>query len=376
MMIDKITLYTEVLELEPGSRVFFPLAKLLAYKEPAEAILILKKGLSRHPDHIEARIFLIELLSANEGDADLDNELDIVSSILRNYPSFWKIWSAHLAQDSELHDAALAINFFGAGLSGRCVTWTDVIAHGLNSLLVDAGDETTPHLPSAAEIKRFRGSAAADVEGFSSKPEGAHEGIDQGGRASDAPPDISFDDVEAGASKVIDGSGAAESVDELPLTPVHMVDMSDAFGMSEESLQQESPQQKSPDQGFSPMGESLTLSEEASVMDASVSSVDFGGEEEESEEPFSLRTRTMANLLAEQGDYEGALDIYNELLAVANEDEQRAIADKVQELEALRQQSVVPGTPKKDMGVIADSDGGKLVSLLESLASRFENRAR
>ena len=84
----------------------------------------------------------------------------------------------------------------------------------------------------------------------------------------------------------------------------------------------------------------------------------------------------MADLLAEQGDYEGALDIYNELLAVAHEDEQLAIADKVQELEALRQQSVIPGTPKKDMGVIADSDGGKLVSLLESLASRFENRAR
>lgn len=364
MMIDKITLYTEVLELEPGSRVFFPLAKLLADKEPAEAILILKKGLSRHPDHIEARIFLIELLSANEGDADLDNELDIVSSILRNYPSFWKIWSAHLAQDSELHDAALAINFFGAGLSGRCVTWTDVIAHGLNSLLVDAGDETTPHLPSAAEIKRFRGSAAADAQ-----------------------PDISFDDVEGEASEVIrvgGGAGAGdptESVDELPSTPAHMVGMSDAFGMSEELSQQGSPQEKSPqeklpDQELSPLGEPLTLADEASVMDASVSSADFGGEEEESEEPFSLRTRTMANLLAEQGDYEGALDIYNELLAVANEDEQRAIADKVQELEALRQQSVVPGTPKKDMGVIADSDGGKLVSLLESLASRFENRAR
>ena len=365
MMIDKITLYTEVLELEPGSRVFFPLAKLLADKDPTEAILILKKGLSRHPDHIEARIFLIELLSANEGDADLDNELDIVSSILRNYPSFWKIWSAHLAQDSELHDAALAINFFGAGLSGRCVTWTDVIAHGLNSLLVDDGDETTPHLPSSAEVKRFRGSAVTDAQ-----------------------PDIPFDGVEGRAGEVVgvggtDGTGgtggaedATESVNELPTTPAHIVDMSDAFGMSEESLQQESPQQELSDQALSQMGESLPLADEASAMDASASAVDFGGEEEESEEPFSLRTRTMANLLAEQGDYEGALDIYNELLAVANEDEQRAIADKVQELEALRQQSVVPGTPKKDMGVIADSDGGKLVSLLESLASRFENRAR
>lgn len=281
-MIDKITLYREVLELEPGSRVFFPLAKLLAEKEPSEAINILKKGLTRHPDHIEARIFLIELLSANDGDADLDNELEIVSSILRNYPAFWKIWSAHLAQTSELQDAALAINFFGAGLSGRPITWSDVIAQGLNALLVEAGDETTPPLPSSADYGEA-GKLLAPPEGLGRDP--------------------------------------------VPLV---------VQGIDEE--------------GFT--------------------------DEDEGEELFSLRTRTMADLLAEQGDYAGAIDIYNEIFSVAPEAERAALEERLRELEELRNQSVVPGTPKKESVVASDGDGGKLVSLLESLASRFENRAR
>lgn len=371
MMIDKITLYREVLELEPGSRVFFPLAKLLADKEPTEAILILKKGLSRHPDHVEARIFLIELLSANEGDADLDNELDIVSSILRNYPSFWKIWSAHLAQDSELHDAALAINFFGAGLSGRSVTWTDVIAHGLNALLVEDGDETTPPLPFSSDVSRLRRSSMTESESFTTQPASSGGGMSYGEASHDegdkAVPHSFEQDSEALteiSSSPAQADVAGDSVSDAVALPYTLDDIE--FSQTNESL------------GASGQPQSLSagVSEVMNAMDSRVGAVDFVESEEENEEPFSLRTRTMADLLAEQGDFDGAIDIYNELLAVANENERLAIADKLQELEVLRQQSAVPGTPKKDMGVIADSDGGKLVSLLESLASRFENRAR
>lgn len=275
-MIDKITLYREVLEIEPGSRVFFPLAKLLVEKAPAEAITVLKKGLTRHPDHIEARIFLIELLAANEGDADLDSELDIVTSILRNYPAFWKIWSAHLAQQSDLHDAALAINFFGAGLSGKSITWTEIIAKGLNALLVEEGDETTPLLPtpSLSTNKQQKASPAIEV---------AH------------------------------------------------------------ILEQE-----------------MSASEDV--------------EDEEGDEPFSLRTRTMAELLAEQGDFAEAIDIYQEILDSAPESAQADILVRLEELSALQQQAISGGS-KKETTHTSENDGGKLVSLLESLASRFESRA-
>lgn len=40
--------------------------------------------------------------------------------------------------------------------------------------------------------------------------------------------------------------------------------------------------------------------------------------------PFSLRTRSMAEVLAEQGDYDGALDIYAELLNAASDASERA----------------------------------------------------
>lgn len=361
-MIDKITLYREVLELEPGSRVFFPLAKLLADKEPAEAILILKKGLSRHPDHIEARIFLIELLSANDGDADLDNELEIVSAILRNYPSFWKIWSAHLAQNSELHDAALAISFFGAGLSGRPVSWTDVIAHGLNALLLEDGDETTPLLPSSAEIGTVPHRAAVSIP--SSVP--ASVSTDQSGNPSDTSPiHDSAKDFQATASSV---NAAQETVHQenisqvdIALDDIGQVDVSQA-NISRAGIAQDV---------MASTGVSANATNHIEDY-----ATDFGDDEDEGEEPFSLRTRTMADLLAEQGDYDGAIDIYNEILTVVGETERLEVSERLRELEELRQQSAVPGTPKKDTSMSPDSDGGKLVSLLESLASRFENRAR
>ena len=51
----KIEWYREVLELEPGSKVFFPLARLLGQSgETQEAIRVLRMGLARHPEYIEA----------------------------------------------------------------------------------------------------------------------------------------------------------------------------------------------------------------------------------------------------------------------------------------------------------------------------------
>ena len=62
-MTEKIEWYKEVLELEPNSKVFLPLAHLYASRnEIDEAVAALEHGLSRHPEHMEARLFLIELL--------------------------------------------------------------------------------------------------------------------------------------------------------------------------------------------------------------------------------------------------------------------------------------------------------------------------
>ena len=91
--------------------------------------------------------------------------------------------------------------------------------------------------------------------------------------------------------------------------------------------------------------------------------------------PLSLRTRSMAEVLAEQGDLQGALDIYTELAAAAagsSEQEvlQQRIAMLCTQLEGAAVEDLVPPSP--DMAAGKD----KLISMLEALAERVEARAQ
>lgn len=63
-MNDTFQLFDELLAHDPGSRIFFPLARL--YRKEGlmdRAIEIVRKGIEYHPDFLEAQLFLIELLS-------------------------------------------------------------------------------------------------------------------------------------------------------------------------------------------------------------------------------------------------------------------------------------------------------------------------
>ena len=110
-------------------------------------------------------------------------------------------------------------------------------------------------------------------------------------------------------------------------------------------------------------------------------------EDEGDEETFSLRTRTMADLLAEQGDYEGALDIYRELLVMAPAGDTRKELEEL--VEEMRRQA---GEKPKGNGGRNRKSGGKsgksgkqaptglkgktkLINALESLAQRLEAKA-
>ena len=91
--------------------------------------------------------------------------------------------------------------------------------------------------------------------------------------------------------------------------------------------------------------------------------------------PLSLRTRSMAEVLAEQGDLQGALDIYTELAAAAaGSPEQEVLQQRIAmlrtQLEGAAAEDLVPPSP--------DMAGGKdkLISMLEALAERVEARAQ
>lgn len=294
----KIEWYQEVLELEPSSKVFFPLARLLAKNgQPDDAIATLHQGLDRHPEFIEARLFLIELLHANRKGDQRDGEIGKLARLLGAYPGFWDAWSACLAAGGEGRDTALALAFLAASFrsGARCeLSWTLVMEHGLRAIL-DGGTE-----PAPPKVSPDPSAAAA-----SSPRAGAHGG--------DTPGAADVAGLVRGG--VLSGASA-------------MADASDA--------------------------------------------------QDEEEEHFSLRTRSMAQVLADQGDLKGALDIYEELLAGAGNDEERAaISDAIRELThrlksagegSQRQQTTDDGQPLQGKH--------KLIHMLESLAERLEARVQ
>ncbi len=106
-------------------------------------------------------------------------------------------------------------------------------------------------------------------------------------------------------------------------------------------------------------------------------------EHEESEEAFSLRTRSMADVLAEQGDYGAALEIYQELVPMAASDaEKNELQVKIEQVQKLaapsgdvKENSVSSGATEANKGEKPSSPGKeRVISVLESLADRLETR--
>jgi tetratricopeptide (TPR) repeat protein len=323
-MKQKIEWYKEVLELEPGSRVFFPLAKLLAADGQAdEAIRSLRQGLLRHPDHVEARLLLVELLFLQNAGEALTTEIHSLGAMLVAYPGFWQAWSSHLSSIPDLHDASLAMRFFAAAIQGRPVSWGEIIEHGLKSVLGDAANAVlsppafAAHTPSAQEETAMRRSA---------------------------PP-------ESGAPATQQSGGR-------PQSPT-------VFERQPEKLPAEA----------SPVASAPLLTRESDGLSSPEDSDDIA--EEEPEETFSIRTRSMAEVLAEQGDITGALDIYQELMQTASTDEKRSLMARSDELaHRLHAGSSGDAGQTEEKSKTAGGENTKIINLLESLAQRLEARAR
>ena len=310
-MKQKIEWYKEVLELEPGSRVFFPLAKLLAADgQTAEAVHALRQGLLRHPEHVEARLLLVELLFLQDAENELRTEIDGLGALFAAYPGFWKAWSEQLASTPALRDAALAMRFFAATLPGKKVSWGEIIEHGLQSLL------------------------------------GAHDGA-----ASFSPAFVAH-------------TPSAQEEAAMRRKPLHVPSMSDE---QEEVAPPELP-----------FTDRKTMPRPAGPLTAEAApEAEEEGTDDESEEAFSIRTRSMAEVLAEQGDISGALDIYQELMQAAEPEEKNSLMARADEL--AHRMNAGPAVDAGRAEEKAKAPGGestRLVSLLESLAQRLEARAR
>ncbi|MBF0481619.1 MAG: tetratricopeptide repeat protein [Desulfovibrionaceae bacterium] len=334
-MSSKIDWYREVLALEPGSRVFFALAQLLRDAGRAdEAVAALRGGLVFHPDHLEAKFLLVELLagtgSPSSPGPELDEALGCLIGVLTRYPAFWALWSEKIAASSR--DGALAARLLAAHLGGAGLDFTGLLEKGLGAA------SAAPSKPASPA-----GAPCLAENDEPTEPTGPTE------RAEAAEP---------GQPDDLDDAGNSESLGEaLPPTPLRGAD---AVRRALHDLGR--------------AGEAKDGRQDAALAGH------FSG----------VRTRTMAEVLAGQGDVKGAVDIYEELHGLAAAVDKPALAER---LAALRE---TLSSPSGETGVAGGtgssgetgaagatgSSGGtgapdkdKLMGVLEKLASRLEARA-
>ncbi|MBQ7618315.1 MAG: hypothetical protein IJS50_05515, partial [Desulfovibrio sp.] len=134
-MDEKINWYKEVLALEPNSKLFFPLARLLTKNGMVdEAISTLSRGLERHNEYLEARLYYIELLYRSKRLKEIEPELVKLQDMFAHYTGFWKAWAAFLAQSGSM-DTSSIMRFLAIYFTHRDLSLHEIINKGLDALL-------------------------------------------------------------------------------------------------------------------------------------------------------------------------------------------------------------------------------------------------
>ena len=160
-MTEKIEWYKEVLELEPNSKVFFPLARMLANEgETEEAIEIIERGLVRHPEFLEARLYCIELLHKCGRIDACQPHVERLSKMLSAYGEFWRAWASCIAamKESGSEDTASALRFLAANFLHGPISLSKIIEEGLAAVLGENKDA------SLAASLNLDGNKAAQIQ--------------------------------------------------------------------------------------------------------------------------------------------------------------------------------------------------------------------
>jgi predicted Zn-dependent protease len=297
-MQDKIRFYEEILSLEPGSKLFYPLARLyLENQELDKAHKALASGLEKHPEFLQARLLLLEVLSALDKQQELEQHLQQIWSQLGQSQEFWRL-SAEYYQRQGDPDLAVAVSYLGRALQGQSPGWVQLLLQALQEKgqTQDVELASSPAVPERQAYQESSGEAEA-VQEISTEQEASGTG------------------TEAEAE------------------------------LAEEELQEEESGQEEPEEAL-------------------------GSEDQ-------YKTPTMAEIRAEQGDLQGALEIYSWLLEQAESSErQEELQARMQELQQ-KAQTKEPQEEKPHNGQKkAESKQSALVNRLERLASRLESRGQ
>ena len=348
-MMEKIEWYQEVLEIEPSSKVFFPLAKLLSGNNQVQkAIAVLRQGLDRHPEFFEARLMLIDLLQQERDVTGALSEVQALSAKLTAYPGFWDAWAGSVAGAGTDKDLAVALRLMAAFLRNSDISWGEIIARGLAGLT-----ESNAGLDEASSASRKLTVIHHEPARRVSSPQAVVNA-----EGAKAPASTKHIEIHHEPPQPVEPPERIEAEPRVAEDPVE-----EAIIFTEpEEVRRESASVFTPsDLQISPAPSAVAEPD------------DDDGEEEH----FSLRTKTMAAVLAEQGDYAGARDIYEEILAGTTDAAARAdLAKRIDDLTNKLKSGHAPQAPQADEAAEAPEQGkNKLIQVLERLAGRLENRA-
>lgn len=346
----KLEWYREVLSLEPNSKLFLAHARLLAELGSEEnsadlineAFAVLRRGLDIHPDYMEARLFLIELLNMCGCRAQCGAEVARLASLFLSYPDFWDAWREYAITENESSDFTAALGFMSAIMRNKSLSIVQVLEAGLNALktsssplfseetlkiakdIEQSGMGSIPEGGVSRIEKCMRSVTTAERAEESAETE-AEQVLSETGefadRLDEKEKDERFFDAEDictpeqeemtetelpeknGAEPSEEADGSGEPVQDSVLSEQPVNDLADVFPKSHlENYANFAEQQKFLQEKTKSTKETLA----ELIKDANITV--------EPMENSPFRTRSMADLLAEQGDYRGALDIYKELL--------------------------------------------------------------
>lgn len=386
-MTEKIEWYKEVLELEPNSKVFFPLARMLAEEQRYdEAVEVLEHGLERHSEFLEARLFFIELLFKTGRRPACTAQVNKLSKMFAAYAGFWQAWAACLSASGDSPDAAAVLRFLAVNFTRGPVSLHEVLDRGVASLLEGAaGPEKSLATPEPL-------NAVVEAPRASVQPHAAEDASPAGGPEAGCEKSASFspffqteeEEVLLPLEDALTGSTLSPDSDVAAFADTPEPDyggetsFDPAAAMADdEPLPEETPAALRQVGDIDAVAQQYPEKDRAAGEPATESAGFSRNETEDAEERFSLRTRSMAEVLAEQGDIQGALDIYHELAAAAvNPEETADLQQRIATLSARlgnaqeSEEAQPPARPESASGK------DKLISMLEALAERVEARAQ
>lgn len=323
----KLEWYKEVLSLEPNSKLFLPLARLLAELGTEdnnadmmnEAFEVLRRGLNIQPEFMEARLFLIELLNTCGCKAQCGAEVARLASLFLSYPDFWDAWREYAITEHESSDFTAALGFMSAIMRNKSLSIVQVLEAGLNSLKTNSAPLFSSETINIAKNIEKSGIAKMPQEHFSQIKTCLNGLSNQQETVSPAPFAAPEQPVEAEPKQVQEEKQLEPEIfaeADLPEENIAVEQADTEKQIMPSELTDVLPKAHVDNYiNFAEQQNTLVQDKTKSTKETLAELIKDANITIEPVENSLFRTKSMADLLAEQGDYKGALEIYHELLA-------------------------------------------------------------